>query len=89
MLIINFFAKHFNIKRIGKKFIKTHIGSLPYHPTPLKKISGGEMSKSLVIEVDNRAVDASSSSGLVINFGGLCLTNFTYHTENLKIFYQI
>ena len=47
------------------------------------------MSKSLVIEVDNRAVDASSSSGLVINFGCLCLTNFTYHTENLKIFYQI
>jgi len=46
------------------------------------------MSKSSVIEVNNRAADASSSSGLVINFGGLCLASFTYCTENLKIFYQ-
>lgn len=89
MLIINFFAKHFNIKRIGKKIYKNTYWLSPLPPHPPKKKSGGEMSKSLVIEVDNRAVDASSSSGLVINFGGLCLTNFTYHTENLKIFYQI
>jgi len=46
------------------------------------------MPRSSVTEVDNRAADASGSNGLAINFGGLCLTNFTYCTKHLKIFYQ-